>query len=143
VTERAIIKLIEEGTSPPFLIRGYKLLLTIGNLNAGGEMKRLDDHGKAALVGSEKAICKEEFEQICREAARRSTCTAAYIRAVLARTRIFTGSSEKAASLAADIDVANVQVAVVTLYLLLEEKCEDDFDVAEVLNSHEPGPVGE
>ena len=106
-------------------------------------MKRLDDHGEAALVGSEKTICKEEFEQICREAARRSTCAAAYIRDVLARTRLFTGSSENAASLPADLRIANVQAAVVTLYLLLEEKCEDDFDVAEVLNLYEPGPVGE
>ncbi|HYP29072.1 MAG TPA: hypothetical protein VE262_20345 [Blastocatellia bacterium] len=106
-------------------------------------MKRSDDHSTAALVGSEKTICREEFEQICREAARRSTSAASYISDVLARTRIFTGSSEKAASLPPDIDVANVQAAVVTLYLLLEEKCEDNFDVAEVLNSHEPGPVGE
>ena len=106
-------------------------------------MKRLDDNSTAALVGSEKRICKEEFERICSEAARRSPSAAAYIREVLARTRIFTGSSEKAASLPSDIDVANVQAAVVTLYLLLEGKCEDNFDVAEVLNSYEPGPVGE
>jgi hypothetical protein len=106
-------------------------------------MQRNDEHGAAALVGSEKTICREEFEQICREAARRSTCTAAYIRDVLARTRAFIGSSENAASLPADTGIANVHTAVLTLYLLLEEKCEVDFDVAEVLNSYGPGPVRE
>lgn len=103
----------------------------------------MDDQNAAALVRSEKTICREEFEQICREAARRSTCTADYIRNVLARTRIFTGSSEKAASLPTDVDTANVQAAIVTLYLLLEEECGGGFDVAEVLNSHGPTPVGE
>jgi|SRR5215213_9338606 len=104
-------------------------------------MKRPDDHSTAAPAGSGKTVCREDFEEICREAARDSTCTADYIRDVLARTRIFTGSSESAESLPADMGIANVHTAVLTLYLLLEQKCEVDFDVAEVLNSYRPGPV--
>jgi hypothetical protein len=88
-------------------------------------------------------LSRAEFEQICFEAAKGYAGCAGYISIVLANLCSFLCTPETLRSLSTktETDLANAQAAVVSLYFLLEQKCEYDFDVAEVLNSYEADSV--
>ena len=82
------------------------------------------------------SLSREEFELICNEAAKNSTDCEAYISNVIEDVRLRLGdrgSSVAPPEMRWSSD--NVQVLVITLYQLLEERCEFDFDVSVVLNS--------
>ena len=84
-------------------------------------------------------LTKEEFEQLCFEAASDSTSCEAYLRNVLTKVGLLLGVKPLLLPADAEADVENVQVIVVALYHLLEEKYQCDFDVSEVLNSQVVG----
>jgi hypothetical protein len=84
-------------------------------------------------------LSREEFERICGEAAARSTDCADYIGNVLAGLRHWLASQGRRAELPESVaSDGNVQVLVIALYRLLEEKCGLDFDASRVLNAYAP-----
>jgi hypothetical protein len=92
----------------------------------------------ATPVTPRRQLSRAEFEQICFEAAKGNTGCAVYINIVLVNLCTLLGLPETPESLLTrrKTDSGNVQAAVARLYFLLEQKCECDFDVAEVLNSY-------
>jgi hypothetical protein len=89
-----------------------------------------------------EALSREQFALICATAASRSTNGEAYIRNVLIELcHWLQDHSILAAPPAHGADVANVQALVIMLYLLLDERCQYDFDVPVVLNAYSPQGV--
>ncbi|HKP12499.1 MAG TPA: hypothetical protein VJZ91_10330 [Blastocatellia bacterium] len=83
-------------------------------------------------------LSREEFGLICGEAARSTDC-ADYIGNVLAGLcRWLTNQGRRAELPELVASAGNVQVLVVALYHLLEEKCGVDFDASRVLNAYAP-----
>ena len=81
-------------------------------------------------------LSREEFELTCTEAARNSINCEAYISKVIADVRLRLGDDGgSVAPPEMRWSLGNVQVLIITLYQLLEERCEFDFDVSVVLNS--------
>ena len=89
-------------------------------------------------------LAPEEFAQICSTAARNSTDGGAYISNIVAELRRWLrGHSMSALLPEKRPNRGNVQAVVISLYQLLEERCEFDFDVPVVLNAHSPEYSGE
>lgn len=89
----------------------------------------------AAASAIRKPLTKDEFEQVCFEAASDSTSCEAYLRNVLTKVRLLLGVNLLLLPADVEVDVENVQVIVVALYHLLKEEHQCDFDISEVLNS--------
>ena len=91
-----------------------------------------------------KLLAPEEFAQVCSEAARNSTDGEAYISNVVAELHRWLREHGRSATLPEkEPNRGNVQTVVITLYRLLEERCEFDFDVPVVLNAYSPEYSGE
>lgn len=93
----------------------------------------------ATTVKPKASMSREEFESICRAAAENGTSCRAYIRGVLMGIYGWLNEQGVAASqLPTTASSGNAQALVVSLYRLLEEKCELDFDVPVALNGCAP-----
>lgn len=110
---------------------------------AGGEMEGLEGHSTERPAVPRLPLSRDQFEQICAKAARGSTGCATYIVKVLGNLLTLLDSSGSPASATPDFDTAldNAQAAVVTLHFFIEQRCEYDFDVVDVLNSYQPDSI--
>lgn len=102
------------------------------------------EYFEARADQSKEALSRERFALICATAASRSTNGGGYIRNVLAELCSWLQErSMLAAPPAQCAETENGQALVITLYHLLDERCEFDFDVPVVLNAYSPECCGE
>jgi hypothetical protein len=93
----------------------------------------------ATTIKTKAWMSRGEFELICRAAAENGTSCRAYIRKVLMGIyHWLDGQGVAASQRATAASSGNAQALVVSLYRLLEERCEVDFDVSVVLNACAP-----
>jgi hypothetical protein len=95
--------------------------------------------GAAATAGGKKLLTRDEFEQICFEAAKESTNSEAYLSDVVAKVILRLGIKHTCVPQNSEADVENLQMTIVSLYYLLNEEIHCDFDVSEVLNLYSVG----
>lgn len=106
-------------------------------------MRMLKD-SSTAVTSRRKPLSRSQFEHICFRAARNSTNCDQYIQRVLTNLCRWLGIPDHFESLLpTEKGIGeNTQLAVITLYHLLEKECRYDFDAAEVLNSCPDEPEG-
>ena len=102
--------------------------------------------GKARATNStpvRRRLSFNDFEKICREAARRSINCREYICGVLAGLCAWLNIPDGTESFRAECEYedGNLQRVILELYRLLEMKCLYDFDVQAVLNSYSASAV--
>jgi hypothetical protein len=95
----------------------------------------------AASSTYRKILKISDFQKICRRAARRSTNCREYICGVLTGVCSWLGIPDSTESIRNEcqFEGGNVQLVLLTLYRLLEERCSYNFDALEVLNSYSAG----
>ena len=95
----------------------------------------------AAPVAVKRRLSPYDFEKICREAAHQSLNCREYICGVLSRLCSWLNIPDGTLALRNEcqLDDGNLQIVVLALYRLLEERCLYNFDVQAILNSHTDG----
>ena len=95
----------------------------------------------AASSTQKKRLNHNDFENICREVARRSTNCREYICGVLSGVCFWLGIPDGTEALRKEckLEDGNLQRVVLELYRLLEDRCLYNFDVQAILNSHRAG----
>jgi hypothetical protein len=92
-----------------------------------------------------KRLSRNQFEQICSRAASYSTNCEHYICSVLANLRQWLKAPDGLESLPPDKAIEtngkNIQMCVIEIYHLLDQKCVYDFDATEVLNFYSGGAL--
>ena len=85
-----------------------------------------------------KRLSRDQFEQICSHAKSYSTNCEEYICSVLANLRLWLKATDGSEFLPREKVIQtngkNIQMCIIEIYHLLDEKCIYDFDVTEVLN---------